>query len=980
MLGVFVTVAAACAACAIDEVASIGSRWTNPHEPLVNQQVEDGCTRFALRVVNGVASVEALYNTNGCQSDALQLEADSAPVFNATTGVLRVPVVLRNLGATPVVAPARIRFNADSAQFLDAQGQVIAGSPNILATNYDTANANGRTGQWRYDAALAATGQPQVLMPNAVSQRRWLEFSGSDWSQRVRIKLPTMATVAPTVPAVAPDSTPKGWISAASIVTPSAGFPYVRGYVLVGFKVGTSVAERGRVVALLRGTVAGGYLDPRSEGGLYLLRLPPDSTDLTLLQAEAQLRQEGAVRFFTRVVVPRIDPTYRRPVDGVVYNSSPWRLTSTGILSPAPFQNTWAMEYVRAPLAWGCAVGDSSVHVGVVDQGIRTSGVTDLPSVVRFARRTNLVGDTVRHGTRVLSVLAARGDNQLGIAGMSWQSSVSLFDATEVDSSGRPALDSTFRRIMPQAGVAHSIYLATQQGAKIVNISLGANLSPTVNLNDPVQFADAERLMGQTAGMLSSGTGGTVAPLLVVSSGNVPQADPRTSLFPFLKDSLPASTIVVAAMRRDSTPLSAPTGSSYIDVVAPGENVAVWDDKGIGIHLESGASFATPIVSGVAALLLAVDPTLSADSLKYYVVRGAVESGRTVSGYPVVDAYRSLRLLANRATSPLCGNRLWVSNRAIHVERGTTVETLPITLPSDSVWNLEVAHGGKRINYETQPVGGFQSLGSVVWTPNGWISGPSTEIPTADRGGSNRSVQLVSHNGDSLIRVLVAQSTTSVDVDVSLWADAGLTPLRSTMISLPGLAAPPAINWPENEWVYVSGAYPQNGGDAVVAVNRIAATNTTWLSECPNGPSVSCTPGAVFYRYHWLPKRTDLYRVNVSSAPMTATHIATIPDTLVYDVAFSEDGREKLLRMGRDSIYDDPQAGVYNTHVFSCRQSWSRPTFGSSATNTPFDSTHARRQQDVAGCLADLRVWDRRGVGTSAPRVGPIRAVAPRSH
>ena len=84
-----------------------------------------------------------------------------------------------------------------------------------------------------------------------------------------------------------------------------------------------------------------------------------------------------------------------------------------------------------------------------------------------------------------------------------------------------------------------------------------------------------------------------------------------------------------------------------------------------------------------------------------------------------------------------------------------------------------------------------------------------------------------------------------------------------------------------------------------MAVNRIAATNTTWLSDCPNGASVSCHSGRrVIIATTGSPSRADLYRLNVSSAPMTATHIATIPDTLVYDVAFSEDGKEKLAPHG----------------------------------------------------------------------------------
>ena len=155
-----------CSGCAVEDRGPTRPSRLTP-DVVVNQQVNDGCTRFALKVVNGVASVEALYNTSRCATDQLQLLADSAPTFNAATGTLRVPVVMKNLGTVTVVAPARIRFNADSSQFLNAQGQVIAGTPDIVAANYDTANVNGRSGQWRYDQALAVSGQPQVLAPRS---------------------------------------------------------------------------------------------------------------------------------------------------------------------------------------------------------------------------------------------------------------------------------------------------------------------------------------------------------------------------------------------------------------------------------------------------------------------------------------------------------------------------------------------------------------------------------------------------------------------------------------------------------------------------------------------------------------------------------------------------------------------------------------------------------------------------------------------
>ena len=123
----------------------------------------------------------------------------------------------------------------------------------------------------------------------------------------------------------------------------------------------------------------------------------------------------------------------------------------------------------------------------------------------------------------------------------------------------------------------------------------------------------------------------------------------------------------------------------------------------------------------------------------------------------------------------------------------------------------------------------------------------------------------------------------------------------------------------------------------------------------------------------------DLYRVTVNAAPMTATQFATIRDTSVYDIAFSEDGKEKLMRIGRDTVFEDPQAGHDFAGHSDCKVTWSKPTFGATAFTTLFDSAAARLSKDVDGCYSDVGKWYRRGVGTSAPRVAPGPVTSGRS-
>lgn len=122
------------------------------------------------------------------------------------------------------------------------------------------------------------------------------------------------------------------------------------------------------------------------------------------------------------------------------------------------------------------------------------------------------------------------------------------------------------------------------------------------------------------------------------------------------------------------------------------------------------------MVAGVAAQLLAMDPSLTAAQVKDYILRGAQEPVRNpVTGalidstqrqIPVphtnghlyqLDAYGSLTLLAReRAGVPLCGNRLWAQNNDVFVERAGGPQS--IFNPGVATAFLNPYHGGRRID------------------------------------------------------------------------------------------------------------------------------------------------------------------------------------------------------------------------------------------------------------------------------------------
>lgn len=238
----------------------------------------------------------------------------------------------------------------------------------------------------------------------------------------------------------------------------------------------------------------------------------------------------------------------------------------------------WHLEKVRAPLGWDAGRG-TDVVVAVLDTGVAI-GHPDLAG--RTVEGVDLVDrgtppdDENGHGTLVAGLVAAATGNQLGIAAVAPEARV--MPVRVLDAEGRGTADV----------VAEGIRFAVDRGAAVVNLSLagapgergvpGLDLLIAPIVEDAIRDADRRGV------------------LVVAAAGN--DARPET---PYRAD-VPA--LVVGATDRD-------------DVVWPGGNA---DERtlfapGVGMvstHLgpagyarADGTSFATPVVSGAAALLRA---------------------------------------------------------------------------------------------------------------------------------------------------------------------------------------------------------------------------------------------------------------------------------------------------------------------------------------------------------------------------------------
>src|SRR6478752_6781311 len=129
----------------------------------------------------------------------------------------------------------------------------------------------------------------------------------------------------------------------------------------------------------------------------------------------------------------------------------------------------WSLPAIGAPGAWDHTTGSDAVKVAIVDSGINAAEPDLAPNVRMdlgwdFVSNDADASDNVGHGTHVAGIVAARGNNGIGISGVAWRASlipVRVLDNMNVGTCSQ---------------IADGMAYAVQQGARIVNLSLG---SPT---------------------------------------------------------------------------------------------------------------------------------------------------------------------------------------------------------------------------------------------------------------------------------------------------------------------------------------------------------------------------------------------------------------------------------------------------------------------------------------------------------------------
>jgi serine protease len=293
-----------------------------------------------------------------------------------------------------------------------------------------------------------------------------------------------------------------------------------------------------------------------------------------------------------------------------------------------PYQ--WNFKAVQAEQAWDISTG-SGVIVAVLDTGLSAGGQDGINCVVSPYNAISgdfNPDDGDGHGTHVSGTISQATNNGIGVAGLAFEACIMPVKVLGDNGSG------TF------ADIAEGIYYAVDNGAQVINMSLGVSARYNIRsdaLMDPaLEYAFAN--------------GTTV----VCASGN--DGARRNVSYPAIY----STTIAVGATDFSDNVTRYSNKGDGLDLVAPGGDMLRddnGDNYGDGILQETyiggwnyyffeGTSMASPHVAAAAALLLAKEPALTPADVYDRLTSTALdlnESGYdSTSGHGLLQAFAAL--------------------------------------------------------------------------------------------------------------------------------------------------------------------------------------------------------------------------------------------------------------------------------------------------------------------------------------------------
>ncbi|HEX5883721.1 MAG TPA: S8 family peptidase [Pyrinomonadaceae bacterium] len=286
---------------------------------------------------------------------------------------------------------------------------------------------------------------------------------------------------------------------------------------------------------------------------------------------------------------------------------------------------------ISATLAWATTTGSDTVVVAVLDSGVdythedlaqnmwvrpaslapyRDEELGTIDDLNGFNAIDNASDpmDQNGHGTHCAGIIGAEGENDLGIAGVNWK--VQIMPLKFLNAGGFGSTKDAIEAInyvieRKKAGV----------NVRIISASWGSTQRSRA-LEQAIRKAYENDI------------------LFVAAAGNASVNNDRSPHYPSSYD-IPNVISVAALDRHDQLASFSNYGAKSVAIAAPGVDIlSTW--LGNQYEEKSGTSMATPVISGVAALIVSENPRMSVDDLRKRIMASSDPivslKGKTVAG------------------------------------------------------------------------------------------------------------------------------------------------------------------------------------------------------------------------------------------------------------------------------------------------------------------------------------------------------------
>lgn len=330
------------------------------------------------------------------------------------------------------------------------------------------------------------------------------------------------------------------------------------------------------------------------------------------------------------------------------------------------YDDLWGLKKIEADKAWDISQGEG-VIVAVVDSGIDynhpdiaaniwknageipnngidddENGYVDDDKGWDFVYEDNDPIDDIGHGTHVAGTIAAIGNNNIGVIGVSPKAKVMAVKGLGY----KEGKDSA-------TVLANCIRYAARNGADVISNSWGANLSNT--LGDAIKEAyDAGCVLVFSTGNMNAdfSNNSLKSRIEIINVASTDHNDKKSDFSNW------GFKVDVAAPGGDNWWGNADSGDNILSLRAQGTGYNDSRSLGADYIRKSGTSMACPHVSGTVALLLSSKPDLNKEEVRQILRVSSddiEEAGFDVkTGFGRVNAYKALnikRALQARITS-----------------------------------------------------------------------------------------------------------------------------------------------------------------------------------------------------------------------------------------------------------------------------------------------------------------------------------------